>query len=68
MQGVPLLSILCFTSTLVVKSHEINACSMFASHVYFQATHPKLNAKDADMEKVLLLYDITTKVLLKPRL
>ena len=59
-----------FTTTLIVISHESNA--IFALQACLQATcvHTgwhicdQLDAKDADMEKVLLLCDVTiTEVL-----
>ena len=62
-----------FTSTLVVTSHKINACSMFASLACLQAAHvsvalllrDQLNANDADMEQALLLCYVTTRMLMK---
>ena len=68
---------LCFTSILVVMSHESNANCVFASQGCLRATcvcvSPRhldqLNAKDADMEKALLSCDISTNlVLVKQRL
>ena len=61
-----------FTSTLVVTSRESNACFVFALQAYHapcvrESPHPpdQLNAKDADMEKVLHSCDVTTEVLAK---
>ncbi len=35
----------CFTTTLVVLSHENNACTVFASQACFHTAHDQLNAK-----------------------
>ena len=56
-----------FTKTLVVISHEINACSMFVLQVYLHASCVpcnQLKPKDAVMEKVTLSCNVTTNVLL----
>ena len=65
------VAMLFFVVTLVVTSQESNACS--ASPVCLYDTHVcrgpsscyHVNVKDADMEKVLLSSDVTTKVLVK---
>ena len=58
-----------FTTTLVVTSREINAFYVFASQASLRATsvisvgpcpRDQLNAKDADMEKVLRSPTVTT--------
>ncbi len=64
-----------FTSTLVVMSHKINACSMSASQANLCAAGVsmapckcnQLNAKDTDMEQALLSRYITTKLMVKWR-
>ncbi len=63
-------------NTLVLTSHESNACSVFVSqaclcttHVCMGLpTHDQLNAKNTDMEKVLLSLNIITKILVRQRL
>ena len=61
-------------STLVVTSHESNLTlaqcllrkCVFALPVCMGPhPHNQLNAKDTDVEKALLSFDITTKVLVK---
>ena len=63
---------MCLTSTLVVTSHESNACSVFALQVCLCAIRVRmnplcdqLNPKIADMEKAM---DVTTEVLVKPEI
>ena len=56
-----------------MTSHEVKACFVFASQACLRAAHvsmaphprDRLNAKDTDMEQTLLLYYVTTKVLVK---
>ena len=62
-----------FTTTVVVMSGKNNAGFVFASQACLITTrvrlgsrqHDQLNAKDTDMEKVLLSHDFTLKVLVK---
>ncbi len=51
-----------FTTTLLVRSHESNACSVFALQACIR---DHLNAKDADMENMLHSHDVTTKIVFK---
>ncbi len=49
-----------FPSTVVVTSHKINACSMFASQACLHVSMAprlwdQLNTKDADMERVAFM-------------
>ena len=52
-----------FTNSLVVMSHEVNTCSMFASQVCLRVSGVsmtrrqgnQLNTKDTDMEQALLI-------------
>ncbi len=58
----------CFTNTLVMASHELNACPVFPSQKRLRTTcvclgprpHDQLDAKDPDMGKALLPHDVTT--------
>ncbi len=66
----PFISNLCFTSALVVISHESTACCGVTMQACLCAPHAcvslyalnQLNIKGADMATVLLSYDITTKI------
>ncbi len=52
-------------------SCAINACFAFVSQACLRAIrvrvgqHPRAHPKDADMEKEMLLHDVTTEVLVK---
>ncbi len=58
-----------------MTSHESNACSVFASQTCLCATHIMWESmhvwsaehRDVDIEKALLSYDVTTKVLVTKR-